>query len=426
MARAPGQAEQLRRKKGVGTTMKIVPWLFALVLSLGFVHAPLHAQTTGTVRGRVLDNQTGQPIANVAIKIRSTELGAVSTQDGRFEIPGVPLGPQIVLISHVSYGESISSVSVAADQVSTMQLRLTARPIAVDSVIVEGRSDLDQRRMSTGFSMNELVRSQIDAAAQRGQSMWELIRDQLPQVRVTQQNSGFISCLEFRGSQSLNGNCQMMGIYVDGVYMSAPGTIPPNMPLNDVERIEAISPGQAGMQYGSLGGNGVLLIETRSGPRPDRARPNGELLPGFDWSRESQPYPLAKVIASTFAGNALGLGIGLLAARNCVAVGDGFVQLEDGCGGLKAVGGGAMALMLPSLLGTYAARWAGATNLSEGRIVPGVLLGVIPGLAGYLFVIQSESAGGSSSGLKTTGGILLGIAAPSLIVLSDRVFRRLR
>jgi hypothetical protein len=211
----------------------------------------------------------------------------------------------------------------------------------------------------------------------------------------------------------------MMAIYIDGVFMSAPGTIPPNIPLNDIERVEAISPGQAGVQYGTLGGNGVLLIETRRGPGPARQRPGEELMIGFDWSQEPAPYPWFKVVASSVLGNALGLGVGLLAADQCLLVDHdrGTVGVRDGCGGMKALVTGSLAVVLPIFTTSYATRWGGTTVRSRGRLVPGVLVGSLSALTGYLLLVEGQSA---------AAGVALGLGIPSLVILSDRVFRVLR
>src|SRR5690606_77113 len=116
----------------------------------------------------------------------------------------------------------------------------------------------------------------------------------------------------------LMGGCQQMAIFIDGVHMSSPGTIPPNIPLNDIERVEAIGPGQAGVQWGTLGGSGVLLIETRRGPAPQRTQQPENFVFGFDWDQEARPYPWTRVVGGSVAGNLLGLGLGLAMARQCL------------------------------------------------------------------------------------------------------------
>ena len=376
---------------------------------------------TGTLAGRFLDEATLGGISNVIVRIGSTDLSALSDAEGRFQIRNVPVGNRVVLVQHVAYGERVDTVQIRAGQESRLDRRLTMRAVQVDSLVAEASTELQQRRRSTGAAMHELMRPTIDEAARRGMSLAELLRDAMPSLHVESQSGGFLTCVEFRQGSGLrtSSSCQMMAIYIDGVFMSAPGTIPPNIPLNDIERVEAISPGQAGVQYGTLGGNGVLLIETRRGPGPPRQRPGEELLIGFDWSQEPAPYPWLKVVASSLLGNALGLGIGLLAADQCLLVDNdrGTVGVRDACGGMKALASGSLAVVLPIFATSYATRWGGTTVRSRGRLIPGVLVGSLSALTGYLLLVEGQSA---------AAGVALGIGIPSMVILSDRVFRVLR
>jgi hypothetical protein len=381
----------------------------------------LSAQQTGTLSGRFQDEASLGGIASVIVRIASTDLSALSDAEGRFQIRGVPAGSQVVLLQHVAYGERVDTVLIRAGQEARLDLRLSMRAVQVDSVVAQAATELQARRRSTGAAMHELMRPAIDEAARKGQSLAELLRDQMPSLNVQSQSAGFLTCVEFRQGSGLRttGACQMMAIYIDGVFMSAPGTIPPNIPLNDIERVEAISPGQAGVQYGTLGGNGVLLIETRRGPGPQRQRPGETYLIGFDWSEEPSPYPWVRVIASGVLANALSLGVGLLAAEQCLLVDDrrGTVGVREGCGGMKALAAGSLAIVLPIFGTSYATRWGGSTVRSRGRLVPGVVVGSVSALTGYLLLVEGQNVG---------AGVALGLGIPALVVLSDRVFRVLR
>jgi hypothetical protein len=393
--------------------------LLLLSFSLIVSSAPLAAQETRTVTGRVLDQSSRQPVADVVVRVRGMELSALSGQDGRFQIPNVPLGTYVVQLEHLGYGERLAALVVSADTEPLLEVMLAPRAIALDSVIVEARTELDQRRQSTGFAMNEILRPAIDDASREGLTLWELLQARMPQVSVREASRGIAACVEFRGAINMQGGCQHMAIFIDGVPMTAPGTVYPNIPLGDIERVEAISPGQAGVQFGTMGGAGVLLIETRQGPRAGRARDAREaVMIGFDWSLEGQTYPWPKVMATSFAANAVGLGLGLVAARQCLDVGDtGLLGIQEGCGGLAAFSTGALALGLPVIGTSWVARWGGATERSRGRFIPTAVVSSAAALTGYLFVIEGQSV---------AGGVVLALGTPLLAVLSDRVFRVLR
>jgi hypothetical protein len=402
------------RRSGALRALGLLPLLAASSLSA--------QATTGTLTGRLLDDMSGQGISNVVVRIDGSQLSAVSGTDGRFLISAVPAGRRVVTLQHVAYGERVDTVVIRAGQEIRLDVRMAMRAVQGDSIVAQATTELQARRRSTGAAMHELERGAIDEAARKGQSLAELLRDQMPSLHVESQSSGFMTCVEFRQGSGLRatGGCQMMAIYIDGVFMSAPGTIPPNIPLNDIERVEAISPGQAGVQYGTLGGNGVLLIETRRGPGPQRQRPGETYMVGFDWSGETRPYRWVRVTSSTFVANALGLGIGLLAADQCLAVdreGTAAVGIREGCGGLRALGSGTLAIALPIFASSYAARWGGSTERSRGRLVPSFVIGSVSALTGFLLLVEGQ---------EIPAGVALAVGTPALISLSDRIFRVLR
>lgn len=390
-----------------------------------FAAAPTAAQETGGVSGRVLDVESLAPIPDVLVRIRSTELSALTGDDGRFRIGGIPIGAHVVLVEHLAYGEHIRAVVVVPGDDVRLQVRIASRPIEIAPIVVEARSELDQRRRSSGFAMAEILRAEIDDAARRGLNLGELLRQGMPGVRVRGGPHGPTSCVEFRGSAGA-GPCREMAVYIDGVQISTPSTLYPSMPLDDIERLEAVSPGQAGARYGIMGGRGVLLIETRRGPRPERLRGREErFVSGFDWSGETGGYPWARVLGSSFVGNALGVGIGLLAANQCLHVDDnGLLGVRSRCNAVTTMAAGFVTLGLPSVAGSYAARWGGATNRSQGRILPAAVMGSMSAAAGYLLLVEGES--GDAGGARNAGALMLGIGTPLLVAFSDRVFRVLR
>jgi hypothetical protein len=393
----------------------VVKAFFSAPLLQILLAAAVSAQQLRPLAGRVVDESTLQPIADVVVRVRGTDLSGLTGSDGLFRIESVPVGARQIVLEHVAYGEYVDTVAVRADQDTFLQISLKARALALPEVIVEGRTELEQRRQSTGFSMNEIQRPVIEDAAKRGQTLWELLRDAMPQVSVRDASRGTTACVEFRGAMRLTGGCNHMSIFMDGVLLSAPGTVYPNVPLDDIERVEAISPGQAGVQYGTLGGNGVLLIETRTGPRPDRPDGSDEMVTyGFDWDLEPQPYAWTRVLGSALLANAIGLGVGVAAARQCLQVADQTLGVQEGCAGMKALGAGALALALPVFGTSYAVRWGGGTVRSRGRLMPSIILASASAITGYLFVIQDQGV---------AGGVLLGLGIPALSVFSDRLFR---
>jgi hypothetical protein len=167
----------------------------------------------------------------------------------------------------------------------------------------------------------------------------------------------------------------------------------------------------------------VLLIQTRQGPRSDRGQ-NVERALDFDWSLEANPYPWMRVLGTTVLGNAVGVGLGMLLAGQCLQVDAGFNGLRASCVAPLTVVTTFGSLVLPSAAGSIAARWAGSTNRSQGRIFPSAVLGATSVAFGYLLVVRGETHG--SGGARAAGGAILAIGTPLIMTLADRAFRAAR
>jgi hypothetical protein len=117
---------------------KAPPLLAALALLFA---GALHAQSA-TLRGRVMDGGTGEPIASASIRVSGCG-GSVtgrSDQAGLFSIPLPAAGTYTVKAQRLGYSEFISPpVDVAAGATVEVQVRMTTATVALDSVDVSVR-----------------------------------------------------------------------------------------------------------------------------------------------------------------------------------------------------------------------------------------------------------------------------------------------
>jgi hypothetical protein len=379
------------------------------------------AQTpTGSIVGRVIDQGSQQPIPDVVVRVDGLAVQVVTDGDGMFLLLSVPIGERSLTIQHLSYGQHTRTVLVEPGEDLRLEARISQRAIELAPLVVEALNPLERRRVTSGFGVNEVVRDEIAEAARTGQSLSELLRDRLPGALMRGGTRGS-ACLEVRGARR-GGRCNEVMVMLDGVQISNPGFLYTTMPLEQIERLELVSAGEAGARYGSAGGFGVLLIETRQGPRPSRAGLEEERrLSGFDWSQEAEPYRWGRVWISSFLANAIGLGLSVAVARECFWVPEtGSLGLRTRCGGAATVAVGALSMGLPTLGGSLAARWGGSTERSQGRVTASALSGALALTSGYLLMLHGSPV------TETVGGALLALGVPTLITLSDRVFRVLR
>ena len=73
--------------------MALVRRLLPTIATLFWCTASLGAQATGSIRGRVVDSASNQPLNGVSVTVDGTALGTMSRADGSFDVNGVPAGP---------------------------------------------------------------------------------------------------------------------------------------------------------------------------------------------------------------------------------------------------------------------------------------------------------------------------------------------
>lgn len=410
------------------TLLSLAPFMLATAVS---------AQQTGSLSGYVADRDTGRRVSGVLVSVRGNTLQGVTDEQGLFRITAVPVGSRVLVVQHVAYGEHIDSVVVAQGAETRVQIMISREAIALAPLTVEAASEAELTRRAAGTSMNEILRPEIEEAGRRGLDLGRLLQESMPGVHVTPMGArGALSeyassyCVEYRLGEARRSApaCREVTVYVDDIAVSSPSYLFSTMALQDIERLEMLAPGEAGTRYG-IASRGVLLIETRQGAGANRertreTRPARQLVRGFDWTAETSPYPWARVLGSSFLGNAVGVGAGLLVARRCFSVSETSSLVRSHCHPLTTIGSTFVMVALPTVAGALATRWSGTTQRSEGQFDISLLLSTLTVTSGYLMLIKAERGGSSAS--RTVGIAVLGLVAPAVTALSNRMFRVLR
>ncbi len=111
----------------------VIIGLFLTVLSV----QPLFAQTTGKIAGRVIDQQTGQPLPGANIIIEGTNLGAASDQNGDFFI--INLSPQTYTLQVRMMGYkpvTVRDVHVSVNRTEYLEIKMQTMVIEGEAVVV--------------------------------------------------------------------------------------------------------------------------------------------------------------------------------------------------------------------------------------------------------------------------------------------------
>lgn len=374
------------------------------------------AQEAGSVGGRVVDAVSGEPVEGVIVRIR--DLAPVLSDDrGIFVLPQVPAGSWQIRFEHIGYGTHERAVEVAGGAETVLVVEISTAAIELRPVVVETLSELERRRITSGYSINEIGPAEIAMAARAGLTFGDLVGGSLPGVDVRPGGAASL-CVTYRAIRTDNdrSDCDGVSVIVDGVPVADPRYVYSALPLQDIHRIEVLSPAQAGVRYGMRGGQGALLVETKRGPARRRSNVD-RYLTGLDWSGESEPYPWLEVYGASVLVNAAALGLTYWMADRCFRTQEASLALRTRCGPLATAGSGVLSIALPAGGGGLAARWVGTTDRSRGRLVPAVVAGGMVLSAGYILLLAGEG------NTEFAGGVVLTLGVPAVLTLADRIIR---
>ena len=230
--------------------------------------APLSAQqATGTVRGRVTNAATQQPLAGVSVTVGRR--AAVTRVDGGYLLTDVPAGPDTVHARLIGYAPATQPVTVAGGDTVTVDLAMTPRAVNLASVVVVGYGTKRAGDMTT--SASQLSAEDFNTGTIT--SPQQLIEDKIPGVQVVDNNEpgGGLS-IRIRGTASVTAASEPLYV-VDGVPLgtgSGGGLSAGRDPLNfinpnDIASITVLKDAASAAIYGTNASNGVVLITTKSG-----------------------------------------------------------------------------------------------------------------------------------------------------------------
>ena len=279
----------------------------AVTAVLCLCSAPLAAQGTGTIRGRVTD-ASSQPLPDVQIAVVGTRLGAVTAGNGSYTISNVPVGAHQVIARRLGYGRMTQSVTVASGAEARADFQLQPTASQLDAVVVTGTAGAVEKR-TLGNSITQLDVAELTAKT-APQTVEDVLQSKTPGLTLLPGSGTPGAAAEFRirGAGSLSGYKPV--VYIDGVRynMEALGNFNPTgagissqstqvtsaldmISPSDIESIEVIKGPAAATLYGAEAANGVIQIITKKGSRgQQRAQWNARVDRGAQtWALKDQP-----------------------------------------------------------------------------------------------------------------------------------------
>jgi TonB-dependent receptor len=115
----------------------------SLIFLVALFAAGLMAQTgnpSGTIRGRMIDASTGEPLIGANVFITGTTIGTITDYDGNFSLPGIKPGIVSVTASYVSYETQVfEDVEVPEGDVVILNGNLSISSQELQEVVITAR-----------------------------------------------------------------------------------------------------------------------------------------------------------------------------------------------------------------------------------------------------------------------------------------------
>ncbi len=226
------------------------------------------------VKGKVIE-ESGSPIPNASVVLKGTKSGSMTDAEGNFSIK-VPGNTAVLVISAVNH--RTQEIQVGSSTELTVVLPAVAGSLKEVVVTALG---IQKQKASLGYAVQEISGGSIVDAHETNTANALTGKISGLQVVKGSNGAGGSSKLVLRGYNSLGGDNQPL-IVVDGIPMenfsgadnndfwnSSPdygngiGDINPD----DIASISVLKGQSAAALYGARGGNGVIMITTKSGKR---------------------------------------------------------------------------------------------------------------------------------------------------------------
>lgn len=207
-----------------------------------------------TVIGKIISNDSKQPIIGATIQVEGTTTATQTNTDGSFSIM-VPKNNSTLVISDVGFANKEISVKGKTD---LGEIPLSISSTILNEVVVTGYTSQRVRDITGSVSVvNVADMKQTPSGSTEG-----LLQGQASGVTVfTTGAPGGASVVQIRGITS-SGNSAPL-VIIDGV----PGSMHDVNP-DDIQSIQVLKDAGAAAIYGVRGSNGVIIITTKKGSGP--------------------------------------------------------------------------------------------------------------------------------------------------------------
>ncbi|MER3329267.1 MAG: carboxypeptidase-like regulatory domain-containing protein [Candidatus Kapaibacterium sp.] len=139
--------------------MNYLTKIILLFGTMAVMSMSLYSQT-GTLSGKVTDQDYGDAMIGATVQIKDTKLGAMTKVDGSYTIKKITPGIYTVTFSYIGYAKTeVKDVVIKADETTKVEIALKTESSMSDEVLVTakavqetGAALLKERQKSQSFS----------------------------------------------------------------------------------------------------------------------------------------------------------------------------------------------------------------------------------------------------------------------------------
>jgi TonB-dependent SusC/RagA subfamily outer membrane receptor len=230
--------------------------IFLLLLSFSMLHWAIAQDSKERIKvsGKVMSNETNLPLPKASVQIKGTKKGTVTDSLGNFSIK-VDKG-QTIAISYAGF----EAQEIRITEAKVLDIKLLLKASDNEEVVVVGYGTRKKSHLTGAISklvtdeaIGQIPVSRADDA----------LKGKIAGVTVltTDAQAGAAPSIQVRGATSITAGTEPL-LVIDGFPVQTDLSA---IDMNDVESIEVLKDAASAAIYGSRGGNGVIMITTKSG-----------------------------------------------------------------------------------------------------------------------------------------------------------------
>ncbi len=204
------------------------------------------------VKGRVLDQETREPIPGAFILLKGTSVISETDFDGSYSIKAT-IG-KIIKFSYVGY---VAKDVIVTSSIIDVELELDTELSFLNEIVIIGYGEKRRELVSGAYSSLEVKDIEKNNPVRLEQALQG--RTAGVQVSSNSGSPGSAFNIRIRGTTTNGDNSPL--VIVDGVQIGTDLSI---IDPNDIEKIDIIKDASTAI-YGVQGANGIILITTKSG-----------------------------------------------------------------------------------------------------------------------------------------------------------------